>query len=102
MLQWAFFQLTIKNLPVMVGCESGFSVNIPILASQIVRAVHKSPDSVVNLEAVVAGLIREEAARYRNMELRQSIGNAENFLYQLRREEDESDAGGPWVMTEKA
>lgn len=38
-------------------------MNTILLASEIVRRVHQSPDSVTNLETLVANLIREEIER---------------------------------------
>lgn len=38
-------------------------MNLPALASDIVRRVKGSPDSVTNLETIVAALIREELER---------------------------------------
>lgn len=35
-------------------------MNLPLIASEIVHRVHHSPDSVTNLEQVVANIIREE------------------------------------------
>lgn len=41
-------------------------MNIPLLASDIVRRVHHSQDSAINLEIVVVGLIQEEVDRDRS------------------------------------
>lgn len=38
-------------------------VNIVLLASEIVKRVHQSPDSAANLEILVVGLIRAEQER---------------------------------------
>ncbi len=38
-------------------------MNLTILSAEIVRRVHGSPDCAINLEVMVAGLIREEIKR---------------------------------------
>jgi len=49
-------------------------MNLPLLASDIVRRVHHSPDSVTNLEEVVANLIRHETDQ-----LRKQIGDIASY-----------------------
>lgn len=63
-------------------------MNLQLLSAQIVNAVHRSEDSVINLETVVANLIRDELERDRKMRLASAIDKTSLLLREYERDFD--------------